>query len=78
MEKTDERRCEFCKALIHESAWCITFGNSPLLGRKAVDAVCPDCILEGFRELEKLRLAVGELQACLPEPFELNGYREAQ
>jgi len=68
---TTERdtKCAFCRKEVDPSAWCITFGHASVLGKDAVDQVCPECILDAFDELNQYREASRVLEAGIP-PFE--------
>ena len=65
--------CAFCEKEIDPVAsWCISFGNSSVFGYEAVDQVCPDCILDGFEELDRWRqVTISGMDA--PHPFDCKG-----
>lgn len=67
-----DTKCAFCRKEVDPLVWCISFGNSPLLGKEYVDQVCPDCIIDGFRELEDWR----KRPNFGPHPFECPGCPE--
>ena len=71
---TTERdtKCAFCRREVDPSAWCISFGNASVLGKEAVDQVCPDCILDGFEELDRWRSLFGPIFPP-PHPFDCPG-----
>lgn len=79
-----DTKCAFCrKELVYPSSWCITFGNASLLGKEAVDQVCPDCILDGFAELDAHRKLQGLAEWAReeegePHPFDCPGCPDCQ
>lgn len=67
-----ETKCAFCQKEIDPTARFISFGNASLLGKEAVDQVCPDCILDAFDELDQYREASRVLEAGI-HPFDCGG-----